>query len=128
MLLKGGAVTLPVLNVELKKLPGQPIVLLSMCESAQVTCAGAGFVTLFLDRGARSVVGTEGPTLWSLGREMDVEIIRRLLAGQSIGQAFSETRRALVKENVLALIYSLFGDAEAKLTATDPTRPKEELV
>jgi hypothetical protein len=121
MFLEGGAVTLPTLNIELTDLPGRPLVLLSMCESAQVTCAGAGFVTLFLDRGARSVIGTEGPTLWRLGREMDVEIIRRLLAGQSIGQAFSETRRALVKGNVLALIYSLFGDADARLGSADAT-------
>ena len=115
ILLDGGVATYPVLTDKLERLKGQPIVLLSMCESAQVTCAGAGFVTLFLDRGARSVIGTEGPTLWSLGREMDTQIIRRLLDGQSIGRAFSETRRALVKKNVLALIYSLFGDVNAKL-------------
>jgi hypothetical protein len=129
MLLDGGAVPLPKLSVNLKELPGRPLVLLSMCESAQVTCAGAGFVTLFLDRGARSVIGTEGPTLWSLGREMDVQIIRRLLAGQSIGQAFSETRRGLVESNVLALIYSLFGDAGAKLkgVAASPVQKEESL-
>jgi hypothetical protein len=125
MLLEGGAATYPVLSQELDRLRGQPIVLLSMCESAQVTCAGAGFVTLFLDRGARSVIGTEGPTLWSLGREMDTQIIRRLLDGQSIGQAFSETRRSLVKKNVLALIYSLFGDANARLTVSDSQHTQE---
>lgn len=128
MLLDGGAATYPALSYKLDRLKGQPIVLLSMCESAQVTCAGAGFVTLFLDRGARSVIGTEGPTLWSLGREMDTQIIRRLLDGQNIGQAFSEIRRELVKKNVLALIYSLFGDSNAKLTFSSSTHRQEKVL
>jgi hypothetical protein len=129
ILLDGGMATLPVLQARLRRLPGRPIVLLSMCESAQVTCAGTGFVTLFLDRGARSVIGTEGPTLWTLGREMDTQIIRRLLAGQTIGRAFSETRREMVRKNALALIYSLFGDAGARLAspAETPSDSQEQI-
>src|SRR5262249_4559703 len=109
--LGGGFVTLTSLADALKKgMPGHPIILLSMCESAQVSASGTGFVPLFLRRGARAVIGTEGPTLWSLSREMDTNIVGRLFDGQTISQAFYETRKELAKSNVLALIYTLYGD------------------
>ncbi|MBV8368726.1 MAG: CHAT domain-containing protein [Candidatus Eremiobacteraeota bacterium] len=114
----GGTVTLTELAYGLKdELRKAPIILLSMCGSAQFTSSGTGFVPLFLRRGARAVIGTEGPTLWTLAREMDTEIIRRLLAGQTIGRAFYETRREFARTHALALIYTLYGDAEAKLVA-----------
>lgn len=114
--LSGGFVTLTGLAESLKtRMPGRPLIFLSMCESAQVSAAGTGFVPLFLRRGARAVIGTEGPTLWSLSREMDTAIIARLLDGQNIGRAFYETRKELAKTNVLALIYTLYGDAGARL-------------
>jgi hypothetical protein len=114
--LSGGFVTLTSLAATLKKpMPGRPIILLSMCESAQVSASGTGFVPLFLRRGARAVIGTEGPTLWSLSREMDTQIIARLLNGETISDAFYKTRKQLAKTNVLALIYTLYGDAGAKL-------------
>lgn len=114
--LNGGIVTLTGLADGLKtSMPGRPVILLSMCESAQVSAGGTGFVPLFLRRGARAVIGTEGPTLWALSREMDAGIIDKLLDGESIGRAFYETRRTLAKTNMLALIYTLYGDASAKL-------------
>jgi hypothetical protein len=61
------------------------------------------------------VIGTEGPTLWKLSREMDTQIVARLLDGQTISRAFYETRKELAKTNMLALIYTLYGDAGAKL-------------
>lgn len=115
--MNGGFVTLTKLADVLKKgLPASPIILLSMCESAQFTSSGTGFVPLFLRRGARAVIGTEGPTLWSLSREMDTEIIRRLLEGETIASAFYETRKELARGHMLALIYTLYGDGDAKLT------------
>ena len=114
--LKGGFVTLTSLADSLnKRMPARPLILLSMCESAQVSASGTGFVPLFLRRGARAVIGTEGPTLWSLSREMDTKIIARLLDGATISRAFYETRKELAKTSVLALIYTLYGDAGAKL-------------
>jgi hypothetical protein len=114
--ISGGFVTLTSLADSLKKpMPGRPLILLSMCESAQVSAAGLGFVPLFLGRGARAVIGTEGPTLWKLSREMDTQIVARLLDGQTISRAFYETRKELAKTNMLALIYTLYGDAGAKL-------------
>jgi CHAT domain-containing protein len=113
--LSGGLVTLSKLKVLLRnRLLGHPIVFLSMCESAQVSASGTGFVPMFLSKGARTVIGTEGPSLWSLSREMDTNIVKRLLEGRTISQAFYETRRELAKKHMLALIYTLYGDADVK--------------
>jgi CHAT domain-containing protein len=115
--MNGGFITLTKLaEVMTNGLPATPIVFLSMCESAQFTSSGTGFVPLFLRRGARAVIGTEGPTLWSLSREMDARIIGKLLEGEAIGKAFYETRKQLADNQILALVYTLYGDAEAKLT------------
>jgi hypothetical protein len=114
--LNGEYVTLTKLADVLKYgMPGQPIVLLSMCESAQFTTSGTGFVPLFLRRGARAVVGSEGPSLWWLSREMDTRILRRLLDGSRVSEAFFETRRELASRHMLALIYTLYGDGDATL-------------
>lgn len=96
---------------------GRPLVLLSMCESAQVSTSGTGFVSFFLDRGARAVIGTEGPVLFALARRFDESVVRRLLSGDTISQAFWLARRELLTENVLALVYSLFGDRNATLVS-----------
>jgi hypothetical protein len=112
----GGFITLNKLADVLKSgLPGAPIILLSMCESAQFTSSGTGFVPLFLRRGARAVIGTEGPSLWALSREMDTRIITALLDGRNIGQAFYTTRKELARDHVLALTYTLYGDGNATL-------------
>jgi len=113
----GGRVPLSNLRHDLRSgFPGQPIILLSMCESAQVTASGSGFVPLFLARGARAVIGTEGPALWSMSREMDIAIIRRMIEERlPIGRAFYETKKEQSEKNVLALIYTLYGDPDAKL-------------
>ena len=115
MMLDGGFVYRSDLGNDLAALKGAPIVLLSMCESAQVTPSGSGFVTFFLQRGARAAVGTEGPTLWTLGRDLDTQMIDRLLKGQTVGEAFYETKRGLAAVNALALVYSLWGDSGARL-------------
>jgi hypothetical protein len=122
MQLDGGFVYRSDLADKLDDFKRAPIVLLSMCESAQVTSSGAGFVTLFLNRGARAAMGTEGPTLWSLGRDLDLAVITRLLAGETIGTAFFEAKREMVKRNPLALVYSLWGDRDACIAAR-PTNP-----
>jgi hypothetical protein len=114
--LNGGFATLATLSETLQKgMRGAPLILLSMCESAQVSCSGSAFVTLFLKRGARAVIGTEGPTLWSLSRAMDTLIIRYLMFGNGIGEAFFIARRELAQSNMLALIYTLYGDRDARL-------------
>jgi hypothetical protein len=39
----------------------------------------------------------------------------RLLNGETISAAFYATRKQLAAENLLALIYTLYGDGDAKL-------------
>jgi len=97
-------------------LKGAPIVLLSMCESAQVSCAGDSFVTSFLEWGARSVVGTEGPNVWSVAREMDTRIIGSLLKGLPLRDAVWKARHELAPNNITALIYVAYGDGSATIT------------
>jgi hypothetical protein len=114
--MNGGFATLSALKDTLKHgLKGNPLILLSMCESAQVSASGGGFVSLFLQRGARAVIGTEGPTLWSLSRAMDIGVVAKLIGGLDIRRAFYETRFRLAQKNALALIYTLYGDPDAKL-------------
>ena len=120
--LDGGLVTLTNLAYVLKQaMPGSPIILLSMCESAQVSSSGTGFVPLFLKRGARAVIGTEGPTMWSLSRELDTGVVGRMLQAVPIGTAFYEIRKELAKTNLLALVYTLYGDADALLVSGPPS-------
>ncbi len=106
-----------VLQEKVPRIAGSPIVQLSMCDSAQVSASGKSFVGFFLQRGARSVVGTEGPNPWSLAVKMDTAIIRRLFMGDSLGTAVWKVRQGLVKEDILALIYAVYGDADARLTS-----------
>jgi hypothetical protein len=115
MQLDGGFVYRSDLASKLDDFPRAPIVLLSMCESAQVTSYGAGFVSLFLNRGARAAMGTEGPTLWSLGRDLDLAVITRLMNGETIGDAFYAAKKDMADQNPLALIYSLWGDRDARI-------------
>jgi hypothetical protein len=127
--LDGGFATLASLAVTLRDgLRGNPLILLSMCESAQVSSSGGGFVWLFLKRGASAVIGTEGPTLWSLSRAMDVRILARLINGESISQAFYKSRRELADGNMLALIYTLYGDPDARLVSVPVPEDENEVL
>ena len=71
------------------------------------------------------------PVLWSLGQQMDQEVLRLLLEGKTIGDAVYEARRRLLDTNILALVYSVFGDGHARLVSqtpelleTEPARPR----
>jgi len=121
---QSGIARYSVLQEKVPRIAGSPIVQLSMCQSAQVSASGKSFVTFFLQRGARAVVGTEGPNPWSLAVKMDTAIIRQLFTGESLGTAVWNARRTLVMEDILALIYSVYGDADAQLvTALTDLKP-----
>ena len=110
-----GKVLLSVLQVKLQSMRGSPIVQLSMCESAQVSCSGDSFVSFFLNLGARAVVGTEGPVPFKLARAMDERIITDLMNGQTLRDSVWNARKELIERNYLALIYIIYGDSLAKL-------------
>ena len=46
---------------------------------------------------------------------MDTLIIQSLMKGAGIGEAFFQARRELAQSNMLALIYTLYGDRDARL-------------
>ena len=123
--LDGGRVLLDTLKATIR--PGRRLarlVLLSMCESAQMTSSGGGFVEFFLKHGAQAVVGTEGPTLWTISREMDKRVLRSLIDDRStIGEAVTKARRELVSEHALALIYTLYGRGNARLLPVKKAAP-----
>ncbi len=112
-----GTATLARLQQDVEQLRGRPIVLLSMCESAQVSSSGRSFVTFFMGVGARAVVGTEGPNPWDLACRMDKAILKRLLegSGTALRDAVWEARRNEAAGNVLAMIYTVYGDGQATL-------------
>ncbi len=116
-----GRVTFAQLQLKLARLIGSPIIHLSMCQSAQVSCSGDSFVTLFLNRGARAVVGTEGPIPFELARQMDEKIINDLLVGTPLRDAVWNARQKLFKQHFLALIYIVYGDGLATLASQHPT-------
>jgi hypothetical protein len=110
-----GMVYLDELYKEVVELRSRPLVILNMCESAQVTPSlSDSFVDFFLDRGARSVIGTECPMTVEFADTFSEALFRGLLHGHSVGQALLEARRdAFARRNPLGLAYTLFGSAAA---------------
>jgi hypothetical protein len=110
-----GMLYLDELYGEVKELRSRPMVILNMCESAQVTPSlRDSFVDFFLDRGARSVIGTECPMTVEFADVFSESLFRALLMGRSIGNALLDARRDFLRRNnPLALAYTLFGSASA---------------
>jgi hypothetical protein len=98
-------------TLDIDQLAGTPVVLLNMCESAQVIPSLSGsFVDYFIDRGARAVIGTETSTTPRFAHHFATRLLRRFLAGEELGPALLETRREYLEQNdAFGLVYSLFG-------------------
>ena len=78
------------------------------------TSLSDSFVDFFLDRGARSVIGTECPITVEFADAFSESLFRGLLHGHSIGKAMLDARRdAFARRNPLGLAYTLFGSASA---------------
>src|ERR1700722_998607 len=98
-------------------LAGQPLVILNICDSAQVTPSLAeSFIDFFLTRGARSVVGTECSMRPVFADFIAQILLLAVLGGKPIGEAVRQTRiLARQKKNLLGLAYTVFGSADATL-------------
>jgi hypothetical protein len=94
-----------------------PLVIMNMCESAQIfPSLSDGLVSVFLARGAIGVVGTEMPMLPQFADLFGRRLLTRLLQGESIGSAMLALRQEFMrKRNPLGLGYIHFGDAWARL-------------
>jgi hypothetical protein len=103
-----------------------PLVFLNMCESAEFyPGATDNLVDVFLERGARGVIGTEMPMLTVFGDLMARQFFELYLSpdpghdgseGQTIGRVlWLLRRRFLDRGNPLAFAYTYFGDAMTRL-------------
>lgn len=97
------------------KLRSGPLVILNMCESAQITPSlSDSFIHFFLDRGARGVIGTEYPMTVEFAHPFAEQFLRDVLTGEQAGIALLNARRNFLKlKNPLGLAYTLFGSATA---------------
>ena len=95
-----------------------PIVFLNMCESAQVLPSlSDGFVPFFIQRGARAVVGTECPMNTVFADGFARSFLTRFLQGQTAGDILLALRRRYLADgNPLALAYTLYADADLRLS------------
>lgn len=120
-----GRLYLDELYDEVKELRSKPLVILNMCESAQVTPSlSDSFVDFFLDRGARGVVGTECPMTVEFADVFSESLFTGLLSGQSVGLALLNARRKFLEmRNPLGLAYTLFGSADASFVPPLLTAP-----
>ncbi len=98
------------------KLERKPLVILSMCESAQVLpTLSSGFIPFFSQLGARGILGTECPMLAPFAAAFGQKLIERLGQGEAMGDILPALRRHFIEEerNPLGLAYTYYGDADA---------------
>jgi hypothetical protein len=111
-----GKLYLDELYDRVEELAGSPVVILNMCESAQVTpMLSESFVHFFLSRGARAVLGTECPMTIEFAHPFSDHLLHGVLAGRPLGEALLAARRRMMElGNPLGLAYTLFGLAVAR--------------
>jgi len=93
-----------------------PFVFLNMCESAQVTpTAGQSFIHVFMNRGARGVLGTECAMRPFVAHQFASKFFESLLSGNAVGEVLLDLRQEFMKrKNPLALAYTLYGPGTTK--------------
>jgi hypothetical protein len=96
---------------EIRSVPGEPLVVLNMCESAQRSpLLSESFVHFFLDRGAAAVLGTECPMTVQFAHPFAEAFLEALLRGDEVGEALLRSRRKFMEvKNPLGLAYTLYG-------------------
>jgi hypothetical protein len=103
------------LDQEVGALPSSPVVILNMCDSAQVTpVLTESFIDFFLKRGAQAVLGTECSIRPVFADFVGRQLVADLLQARTVGQALRRIREtAARRRNLLGLAYTLFGAADA---------------
>lgn len=97
--------------------PPQPLIVLNGCETLDLLPERVHLLLETLrERGAAGVVGTEIKVRVRLARPFGTEVIQALLNGKSLGEAFLEARRQLLRQyNPLGLAYSFYAPATLHL-------------
>jgi hypothetical protein len=127
LILKNGGVALTFLLNRMQgaacPLTDAPIVFLNTCDSAQIWNAiEDSFVSLFLSKGARAVLGTESTIPVVLADEFGRSVLESMIGGSTLGRAVLDGRNRLLNEyqNPLGLCYCIYGDASARLLNSSP--------
>jgi hypothetical protein len=113
----GGSLTLEELKDNISfKLPGNPLVFLNACESAELSpLFYDGFVQFFMSKGARGVMGTECDVPALFAREWATRFFKRFLAAAA-GHCVLRLRQEFYKDNnLLGLLYALYVDGDTRL-------------
>jgi hypothetical protein len=114
--------TLQKLRRNKAQLPGQPLVFINACESAELSPEFYdGFVPYFVNKGARGVIGTECETPALFAEEFAYRFFARFLkAEDSLGEIFLALRREFYfsQNNLLGLVYALYVDGDTRLRNT----------
>ena len=101
-----------------KPLPGNPLVFINACESAELRPEFYdGFIPYFMAKGARGVVGTECKTPAVFASEWALRFFPRFLDGEPLGALFLELRREFHTKhgNPLGLLYNVYCDADTRI-------------
>lgn len=95
-----------------------PLVILNMCESAQVfPSLSDGLVNVFLRRGALGVIGTEVSMPPKFADLLGRQLIEGLALGAPVGEILWRLRREFMDaRNPLGFAYSHYGDASVRIT------------
>jgi len=96
----------------------RPFVFLNMCSSAPLTPSlSESFVHFFLNRGARSVLGTECPMTMYFADPFGRWVMNGILNGRPVGEVLREARCHFLEKhnNPLGLAYTLYGSAMYQL-------------
>ncbi len=104
------------------RLPKRPVVILNMCDSAQVTpVLDVSFIHFFLSRKSRAVIGTECAMRPIFSQQFCSILIREIFKGVPTGEALLRARRTCLEQNnPLGLAFTLFGIAETKFELGQP--------
>jgi hypothetical protein len=99
-------------------LPNAPLVFINACESAQLSpLVYDGFVTYFMDKGARGVIGTEVETPALFAVEWARLFFDKFLKGEPLGQITLDLSQQFLKKynNPMGLLYSLYVDGDTRI-------------
>lgn len=106
------------------KLPGHPLVFLNACESGEMSPNFYdGFVSYFLAKGARGVIGTECKTPGYFASEWAKAFFDELFAGKPLGTVVLELRRRFLSEhnNPYGLLYGVYCDPDTVVAPALPS-------
>ncbi|MGJ5001580.1 hypothetical protein ACQR10_09670 [Bradyrhizobium sp. HKCCYLRH2060] len=109
-----------------KLLPGNPLVFINACESAELSPAFYdGFVPYFMAKGARGVVGTECKTPAIFATAWAKRFFESFLDGVPLGETFLSLRREFLREhgNPLGLLYAVHCDGDTQVAPSLPRLP-----